>query len=79
MPKTKPLDWLACQIIAVFEDQDFGDAYIEDTKHTLAGRDRFSVLTWCNNLDATRRTALAQRLNIDSNDFTTTLRTLQKL
>jgi hypothetical protein len=79
MAKLKPLDWLAQQIIAVFEDQDFDAAYIEDKKNTLAGLDRLSVLLWCNNLDAERKEELAKRLNINADDLTTTLKTLQRI
>lgn len=73
------LDWLARQVVYVFEDQDFDAAYIEDTKATLAGRDHFSVLLWCNHLDSSNKAALAKRLNITEADLVTTLKTLQKM
>ena len=79
MKTQKQLDWLAGQIIAVFEQQGFDQAYIDDTKKSLEGRDRFSILIWCNHLDSIRKAALAKRLNIAENDLTTTLKTLQSL
>lgn len=75
----KTLDWLAAQIIAIFEDTDLGAAYIEDIKKKLTGLDRLEVLRWCNNLDADRKEDLAQRLNLNTADLNITLRTLQRI
>lgn len=75
----KTLDWLALQIIAVFAERGLNAAYIEDTQKTLTGRDRLSVLLWCNNLDSDNKAALANRLHVNETDLATTLRTLQKI
>lgn len=78
----KTFDWLAAQIVEIFEaaDDNFDSHYISDIKATLAGRDRFSVLIWCNaGLDSKRKEALAKRINVSTDDLTTTLRTLQRI
>lgn len=79
MTEEKKLDWLAGQVVAMFKDMGFDNAYIEDTENSLSGRDRFSVLLWCNHLDVKCKTALAKRLGIDTDDLTVTLKTIQKL
>jgi hypothetical protein len=82
MAKAKALDWLAERIIEVFENSDdnFDSHYISDIKDTIAGRDRLSVLIWCNaGLDHHRKAALAKRLNINLDDLITTLKTLQRI
>jgi len=77
--KIKKLDWLALQIIDVLDEQGFDAPYIEGIKDTLAGKDRFAVLLWCNNLDSGNTEALAKRLNVTHEELTVTAKTLQKL
>lgn len=79
MKEEKKLDWLASQILAMFKDLGFDSAYIEDTENSLSGRDRFSVLLWCNNLDARCKLALTKQLGINADDFNTTIKTIQSL
>lgn len=56
------IGYLANKVITTFTDLGFDKAYIEDKQLTLAGRDRFVVLVWCNNLDSSCKKALADRL-----------------
>lgn len=77
--KLKRLDWLAVRIIDVLDEQGFDAPYIDDIKDTLAGRDRFAVLLWCNNLDASNAEALAKRLNVSHEELSVTVKTLQRL
>ena len=49
---SKPLDYLAEEVLTTFAELGFDPHYIEDKRHTLAGKDRFSVLVWLNNLDS---------------------------
>jgi hypothetical protein len=47
MSDTK-LDWLADEVLATFAERGFDRAYILDKHNSLIGKDRFSVLVWCN-------------------------------
>lgn len=75
----KKLDCLAEEIMDVFELLGFDDTYISDKRDTLAELDRFAVLLWCNNLDQRCREVLARQLGINVDDFSTTIKTLQRL
>jgi hypothetical protein len=44
---SKQLDWLAEEVLDTFTGLGFDAPYIEDKRHTLAGKDRFAVLVWC--------------------------------
>jgi hypothetical protein len=76
---SKQLDWLAEEVISTFAELGFDRAYILDKRNALAGKDRFAVLVWLNNLDSGCREALANRLGIALNDLDTTIKTLAKL
>lgn len=76
---SKQLDWLAEEVLDTFAGLGFDAPYIEDKRHTLAGKDRFAVLVWLNNLDAGCREALANRLGIALADLDTTIKTVGKL
>ena len=76
---SKQLDWLAEEVLATFAELDLDIPYIEDKRHALAGKDRFAVLVWCNNLDLTCKKALAERLGVSAADFSITIKTLAKL
>jgi hypothetical protein len=76
---SKQLDWLAEEVLATFAELGFDAPYIADKRNTLAGKDRFAVLVWCNNLDAGCREALANRLGIALDDLDTTIKTIGKL
>ncbi|TAN67260.1 MAG: hypothetical protein EPN17_11420 [Methylobacter sp.] len=67
------MDYLTVVIIDMFESLEFDRTYIE---HTLAGKDKLTVLLWCNNLDSKYKAALADKLGVELNDFTITLKTL---
>lgn len=41
---SKQLDWLAEEVLDTFAGLGFDVPYIEDKRHTLAGKDRFAVL-----------------------------------
>ena len=76
---SKQLDWLADEILATFAELGFDRAYILDKRNTLAGKDRFAVLVWCNNLDSTCRAALAEKLGVSYDDLSITIKTAAKL
>lgn len=67
------------QVFIVFRVLGFDEQYIADKEQELSGRDRFSVLLWCNGLDQQCRKALAGQLGIDLDDFNVTLKTLQRI
>ena len=76
---SKQLDWLAEEVLDTFAGLGFDAPYIEDKRHTLAGKDRFAVLVWCNQLDLTSKKALAERLAVSAADLSITIKTLAKL
>lgn len=73
------MDWLAEEILTIFGELGFDMSYIEDKRHSLAGKDRFAVLIWCNNLDSKCKKALAERLGVSVDDFSVTIKTLTRL
>jgi len=73
------MDDLGKEIINTLIELDFDEEYIQDKQSILAGKNRFAVLLWCNELDASCTAALAERLGIEVDDFSTTLKTLTKL
>ena len=76
---SKQLDWLAEEVLATFAELDFDLPYIEDKRHSLARKDRFAVLVWCNTLDLKCKKALAERLAVSAADLSITIKTLAKL
>jgi len=76
---SKQLDWLAEEVLATLTWLGFDAAYIADKRHSLAGKDRFAVLVWCNQLDLTCKKALAKRLAVSAADLSITIKTLAKL
>ena len=76
---SKQLDWLAEEVLDTFAGLGFDALYIEDKRHTLAGKDRFAVLVWCNDLDSKCKAALAERLGVSDDDLSITIKTLAKL
>ncbi|MGZ4980816.1 MAG: hypothetical protein ACXWAB_05165 [Methylobacter sp.] len=73
------MDDLGEEILYTFKELGFDEDYIQDKQGILAGKNRFAVLLWCNELDASCKAALADRLGIEVDDFNTTLKTLAKL
>ncbi len=73
------MDDLGEEILNTFKELGFDEEYIQDKQGILAGKHRFAVLLWCNELDASCKAALADRLGIEVDDFNTTLKTLTKL
>ena len=73
------MDDLGEEILVTFKELGFDEEYIQDKQSILAGKNRFAVLLWCNELDAICNVALADRLGIEVDDFNTTLKTLTKL
>ena len=76
---SKQLDWLAEEVLDTFAGLGFDALYIEDKRHVLAGKDRFAVLVWLNNLDSKCKAALAERLGVSDDDLSITIKTLAKL
>jgi len=73
------MDDLGEEILNTFKELGFDEEYIQDKQSILAGKNRFAVLLWCNELDASCNAALADRLGIEVDDFNTTLKSLTKL
>jgi len=73
------LDWLVNKILATFNDLGFDQLYIEGKRRSLIGKDRLDVLLWCNDLDLRCKAALADRLDISTDDLSITIKTLSKL
>lgn len=73
------LDWLVNKILATFNDLGFDQLYIEGKRRSLIGKDRLDVLLWCNDLDLSCKAALADRLDISTDDLSITIKTLSKL
>ncbi|MDO9046892.1 MAG: hypothetical protein Q7U66_04045 [Methylobacter sp.] len=73
------MDALGEEILDTFKDLGFDEEYIQDKQSILAGKNRFAVLLWCNELDLRCKAALADKLGVEMDDFNTTLKTLTKL
>lgn len=73
------LDWLVNKILATFNDLGFDQLSIEGKRRSLIGKDRLDVLLWCNDLDLRCKAALANRLDISTDDLSITIKTLSKL
>lgn len=73
------MDDLGIEILNTFKELDFAEEYIQNQQSILAGKNRFAILLWCNDLDESCKAALAYKLGIDEDDFNTTLKTLAKL
>ena len=76
---SKQLDWLAEEVLDTFTGLGFDALYIEDKRHALAGKDRFAVLVWCNDMNSKCKKALAERLGVSDDDLSITIKTLAKL
>jgi len=64
------MDRLAEAILATFAELDFDDAYIQEQRSLLIGKNRFEVLVWCNNnLDSRCRAVLADKQGISVEDL----------
>ena len=73
------MDDLGEEILSLFKELGYDKEYIQDKHSILAGKNRFAVLLWCNELDSISKVALADRLGIEVDDFNITLKTLTKL
>ena len=73
------MDCLAEEILSTYKELGFDEEYIQEKRHILAGKNRLAILLWCNDLDSRCKTALADRLDVDVEDFNITLKTLTKL
>jgi hypothetical protein len=47
---SKQTDWLTEEVLDTFAGLGFDAPYIADKRDTLAGKDRFAVLVWCNSM-----------------------------
>ncbi len=64
------MDRLADEILATFAELGFDEAYIQDKRKTLVGKNRFDVLVWCNNnLDSRCKAVLAEKQGISVEDL----------
>lgn len=64
------MDYLAKEMIATFIGLGFDEAYIQDQRNALVGKNRFEVLLWCNNnLDARCKAALAEQLGVEEENL----------
>lgn len=77
--KTKKLDWLATEILSVYEENNLDPCYIENKRQDLLGKDRLAVLRTCSSLDERNLHGLAKRLTLTVGQLNTTLETLKKL
>jgi len=73
------MDDLGEEILGLFKEFGFDDEYIQDKQGILAGKNKFAVLLWCEELDSRCKAALADRLGLEVDDFNITLKTLAKL
>jgi hypothetical protein len=73
------MDNLGEEILYTFKELGFDEDYIQDKQSLLAGKNKFAVLLWCEELDSRCKAALADRLGLEVDDFNTTLKTLAKL
>jgi hypothetical protein len=73
------MDDLGLEILKTYKELGFEDEFIQDQQSILAGKNRFAILLWCNNLDESCKAVLADKLGIEVDDFKTTLQTLTKL
>ncbi len=73
------MDDLGIEIISTLKELDFDDKFIQDKQSTLVGKNRFAILLLCNELDESCKAMLADRLGIEIDDFSITLKTLSKL
>ncbi|MGZ8174896.1 MULTISPECIES: hypothetical protein [Methylobacter] len=73
------MDDLGEEILDTFKELGFDEQYIQDQQSILAGKNRFAILLWCNELDASCTAALADKLGVKVDDFNITLKTLAKL
>ncbi|MGZ5011696.1 MAG: hypothetical protein ACXV74_12100 [Methylobacter sp.] len=73
------MDGLGEEILYTFKELGFDEDYIQDKQSILAGKDKLAVLLWCDELDSRCKTALADRLGLEVDDFNITLKTLAKL
>ena len=73
------MDDLGEEILYTFKELGFDEDYIQDKQSILAGKNKFAVLLWCDELDSRCKTALADRLGLEVDDFNITLKTLAKL
>lgn len=66
----RAMDCLSEEILATLAELDFDQAYIQDQRSVLVGKNRFEVLVWCNNnLDARCKAALAEKQGIKVEDL----------
>jgi hypothetical protein len=64
------MDYLAKEIIATLTELEFDKSFIQNTTHTLIGKNRFEILLWCNNnLEPRCKSALAQHLGVEEDSL----------
>ncbi len=73
------MDDLGIEILITFKELGFAEEYTQNQQSILAGKNKFAILLWCNELDENCKAALADKLGIDRDDFNATLKTLVML
>ncbi len=69
------MDFLGEEILATFTELGFDEEYIQDKKNSLAGKNKFDILLWCDdNLDSRCKAALADRLRVDAENLNIAIR-----
>lgn len=64
------MDRLAEEVLATFAELNFDEAYIQEQRSELVGKNRFEVLLWCNNnLDSRCKAVLAEKQGISVEDL----------
>jgi hypothetical protein len=64
------MDCLAEEVLATFAELGFDEAYIQEQRNVLVGKNRFDVLVWCNNnLDSRCKAVLAEKQGISVEDL----------
>jgi hypothetical protein len=70
---------IAQEILDVYWNMGFDEAYIQDKRTALIEMDKLAVLQFCYYLDAKCKIALTDKLGVKLDDFNTTLETLTKI
>lgn len=70
---------IAQEVLDVYWNMGFDEAYIQNKRTTLIEMDKLSVLLFCYYLDKKCKKALTDKLGVKLDDFNTTLETLSKI
>ena len=69
-PESSDLDWLGEVVLQVLREKtDLPTTWFDGKREELAGRDRFNILLWFNNLDASNLRLVADHFHLDSREL----------